>query len=117
MSAAIKVLNLLLDGKSPDEPLIRTAIAELSRNAKPPAQVTLTETAGLPRDEVLKVLAHLFVASEGLVAALCRKHGRSIVIDGDLADALIEARRTLNKCGYEGVAYRSKDPISLTRGA
>jgi hypothetical protein len=117
MTAFANTRKLLaqLEKKGYDEVAIRSARAELER-ADEQAVHPLPDPSSsrITTDEAVRALASLFGVMERTLIAMRKKTAGNLMISNDVADAFIEAQDVLKRSGYEPIARRAVEPLTLT---
>lgn len=116
LSETKRMLAHIVAGRVPDELMLRAAKREIEQTERA-GQVVMVSTPGALPDvtleEAIKALAGIFFLMENTILKMQKDQRGKLVIDSQVADAFIDAKKVLTKYGYESVVQR-KDPLVLT---
>jgi len=114
LSVTKKLLAEVLAGRLPDEASARTARAELDalerETAVEPAPVEILANR-VTADQAVICLGELFQVFEGTLLRIRQTAALRVIISSEASDSLLNARKLLQKAGYEMVANRTSEPL------
>lgn len=118
-SSARKAIAMALDGKMPDEAMLRSAKGELdlAEAVVISAPEPLVLVNRVTTEEALLALKDLFLVMENTMLVMRRSTKNDLLISSDVADLFIRTRDILQRGGCELVANRRHEPLTFTRPA